>query len=197
MLRTSLAVLTLVATGSTLGAQQPPPSPTPLNAAASTRAITVVNLAPPRGAQGEGMSPATISVNYGQPHLRGRALHTGNLVPLDSVWRFGANESSTLDTGVDLTLGGQHVPKGKYSLYALPTSAGWTLIVNRNTGQWGTEYVGAQDVARIPLRRRALASPMESFTVWLIPTAPQTGAASGELRFAWGSQELSTAWSVR
>jgi hypothetical protein len=163
-----------------------------LTAAPSTRATVSVTLSGPQGSQA---APATITVDYGQPHLRGRTLHTGDLVPLDSVWRFGANESTTLDTGVDLELGGHRLAKGKYSLYVLPSAAGWQLIVNANTGQWGTSYVPDRDVVRIPLKKTTLASPIESLSVWLIPSR-DPGPASGEFRFAWGTEQLSTTWRV-
>lgn len=170
-------------------AQQPA-----LAAAASTRATVAVALNPPRGAQG--LEPARIRIDYGQPHLRGRKLHTGNLVPLDSVWRLGANEATGLETGVDLIIGGQLVPKGKYTLAALPTASGWKLIVNKNVGQWGTDYAKEHDLVRIDLRKRVLPTPVESFSIWLIP-ATQPGTPNGELRFAWGDTELSTTWSVK
>lgn len=165
---------------------------TALSAAPSTRATVTVALNGPQGSQ---VAPATIRVDYGQPHLRGRTLHVGDLVPLDSVWRFGANEATTLDTGVDLDLGGHRLAKGKYSLYALPSASGWQLIVNANTGQWGTNYAPDRDVVRIPLQKATLASPAESFSVWLIPSR-DPGPPSGEFRFAWGTDQLSTTWRV-
>lgn len=189
MLRHALTGLSLLAVASTAAAQQPT-----LSAQPSTRATIVVNLAPPRGAQG--VSPARIRIEYGQPHLRGRALHTADLVPLGAVWRLGANQATELDTEVDLVIGGATVPKGKYTLFALPAEGGWKLIVNKNTGQWGTEYKEEHDLVRVDLRRRALASPVESFSMWLIPSG-QPRTAQGELRFAWGTVELSTDWSVK
>lgn len=185
----SLALVALAILPAAATAQQPT-----LQAALSTRATVVVSLTPPRGTQG--MSPARIAIDYGQPHLRGRKLHTGDLVPLETVWRLGANQATELDTGVDLMIGNLVVPKGKYTLFALPSASGWKLIVNRNTGQWGTEYVPAQDVGRVDLRKRSLATPIESFSMWLIP-AQGAGAPRGELRFAWGDVELSADWSVK
>ncbi|MDA1080071.1 MAG: DUF2911 domain-containing protein [Gemmatimonadetes bacterium] len=159
----------------------------------STRASATVSLTPARGV--EGVEPATIHIDYGQPHLRGRRLHTPDLVPFDSVWRFGANESTSIETGVDLELGGKRIAKGKYSLYALPTAAGWTLIVNSNTGQWGTEYAPQYDVARIALQKQTLATPVESFRVNLVPSR-EPGAPAGKLIAAWGDVELAADWRV-
>lgn len=180
------SLILLAALATVASAQQPA-----YTAAPSTRATAQVNLNGPRGSS---LAPASIKINYGQPHLRGRTLHTGGLVPLDSVWRLGANEATELETTLDLTIGGQAVPKGKYSLFALPTASGWKLIVNKNTGQWGTSYAPEHDLVRVDLRKRTLTQPIESFSMWLIP---QQGTASGELRFAWGDAELSTTWAAK
>jgi hypothetical protein len=118
------------------------------------------------------------------------------LVPFDSVWRLGANEATGLETDVDLSIGGQAVPKGKYTLYALPSAAGWKLIINKNTGQWGTDYKAEYDLVRLDLRKRALTAPVESLSIWLIPST-QPGTPNGELRIAWADTELSTSWNLR
>ena len=173
-----------------------------LRPAPSGRATSVVSLAVPRPEGAPAAQPAapttppvTITLDYGQPHLRGRKLHTDSLVPYDKPWRTGANDATTLTTGVDLVVGGSTLPAGKYVLYTIPTRSDWTLIIQKSAGQTA-EYDQTHDVARVPLRRRALAEPVESLTMWLIPsTAP--GKAQGELRLAWGNSALSTTWSVK
>jgi DUF2911 family protein len=184
-----LPLAVVVAASASLRAQ----SPSSYTAALSGRATSVVTLSPPRGASG---APARIRVDYGQPHLRGRSLHAGGLVPFDSVWRAGANEATAFETDVDLSIGGTAVPKGKYTLYALPTNRGWTLIINKNTGQWGTEYDAKHDLARVPLRHRPLRDPVESLIIALVP-ASATAPATGQLRIVWGTADLSADWSVR
>lgn len=174
-----------------------------LRPAPSGRATSVVTLAVPRPEPAPGAQPAatpseapiTIALDYGQPHLRGRALHTDSLVPYDKPWRTGANDATTLTTGVDLVVGGATIPAGKYVLYTIPSRGDWKLIIQKSAGQTA-EYKPEYDVARVDLRRRALAEPIESLTMWLIPsTAP--GKAQGELRLAWGSSLLSTTWAVK
>lgn len=170
-----------------------------LRPAPSSRATSEVTLSYPRDSAPAGAQPASIKVEYGQPHLRGRALNTDSLVPWDKPWRTGANGSTTLTTGVDLIIGGQAVPKGTYVLWTLPSRAGWKLIIQRSaapgTMQSAMIYDAANDVARVDLRQQALPSPLESLSMWLIPsTAPSS--ARGELRIAWGTVALSTDWSV-
>ena len=172
-----------------------------LRPALSGRATSVVTLTIPRDpaapAPATTEPPVTIKLDYGQPHLRGRTLHTekDSLVLYDQVWRTGANDATTLTTGVDLVLGGATLPAGAYVLYTLPTRGDWKLIIQKSAGQTA-EYNQALDVARVDLRRRTLAEPVESLTMWLIPSnAP--GKAQGELRLAWGTSALSTTWSLK
>jgi hypothetical protein len=143
--------------------------------------------------------PARIAITYGQPHARGRKVE-GGLIPLDTVWRFGANMATTLHTDLDITLGDLKLPRGDYSLFVLYARSGWQLIVNRGTGQWGTDYDASKDAGRVPLATRTLAEPEGSLTIYLVPDAPQptTGYADlrGVLRIKWGVTELSTGWRI-
>ena len=144
--------------------------------------------------------PSRIAITYGQPHARGRRVE-GGLIPVDTVWRFGANAATTLHTDVDLVLGGTlRLEAGDYSLLVLNGRAGWQLIVNRRTGVWGTDYDPSRDVGRIPLTARTLAEPEESLSIYLVPESPRptSGYAElrGVLRIKWGRTELSTTWQV-
>jgi len=170
-------------------------------AAPSTRATSEVSLTlVDTAAQRAAGKAAVIRVDYGQPHLRGRRINTDSLVPFGTVWRLGANAATLLTTDVDLTIGGQAVARGRYVAQLLPTRSAWTLILQRETTGAAsvnlTPYDAAKDAARIPLTVGALSSPMESLSIWLVPsTAP--GAQRGELRMAWDSVVLSTNWEVR
>ncbi|MBL0170489.1 MAG: DUF2911 domain-containing protein [Gemmatimonadaceae bacterium] len=170
-------------------------------AAPSTRGIAEVSLTlVDTAAQRAAGKPALIRMDYGQPHLRGRRINTDSLVPFGAVWRLGANSATLFTTDVDLTIGGQNVPKGRYVAQALPTRTGWTLILQAETTGAASvavaEYDMKKDAARIDLTVRTMASPIESFSVWLIPsTAP--GVQRGELRMAWDTVMLTTEWVVR
>jgi len=166
-----------------------------LRPAPSGRATSEVTLNYPQGQAPAGAQALTIRLDYGQPHLRGRVLHTDSLVPYDKVWRTGANNATTLTTGADLVIGGTTLPAGSYVLYTLPSRAGWKLIFQKSAGQTA-DHDPTKDIARVDLRHTALSTPMESLTMWLIPsTAPGKGA--GELRIAWGRNMLSTEWSLK
>lgn len=161
----------------------------------STRATAEATLRPPRAAGQPAPTPLKVRVDYGQPHARGRKI-VGGLIPIDTVWRFGANAATGLTTDADLVIGGKAVPKGAYSLFCLLDKSGaWTLIVSKRTGEWGTEYDPAADLVRIPVKARTLTEPAESFTIALVPAGD--GSTKGVLRFAWGTAEGSVDWSVK
>jgi len=143
--------------------------------------------------------PSRIAISYGQPHARGRKVE-GGLVPLDTVWRFGANAATTLHTDLDITLGDLKLPRGDYSLFILYARAGYSLMVNRGTGQWGTDRDPAKDIGRVALTSRTMAEPEQSLTIYLVPEAPQPGTGyaelRGTLRIKWGTTELTAGWRV-
>lgn len=105
-----------------------------------------------------------VTISYSRPSMRGRKI-MGELVPYGQVWRTGANEATTLSTPVDLNIGGTNVPAGKYTLWTLPTASEWKLIINKQTGQWGTEYDQSQDLARVSMQKTMLSQPVEQFTI--------------------------------
>ncbi|OLD00914.1 MAG: hypothetical protein AUI99_08070, partial [Gemmatimonadetes bacterium 13_1_40CM_3_69_22] len=96
------------------------------------------------------LAGATLAVRYSRPSMRGRAIF-GNVVPWNKVWRTGANEATVLETSADLVIAGTSLPAGKYSLWTVPSPDGWKLIVNNNTGQWGTQYDAKHDFARLDM----------------------------------------------
>jgi hypothetical protein len=125
------------------------------------------------------IGPAQLMVDYSRPRKRGRVIF-GQVVPWRQVWRTGANAATQFSTDAALAMGGQVIPPGQYSLWSIPGTSGATLIINRQTGQWGTEYDPQQDLARLALTRTSTAEPVEQFTIAIEPA--ETG---GELRLSW------------
>jgi hypothetical protein len=113
---------------------------------------------------------AKITIVYGRPYSKDpksgeKRKIWGTLVPYDKVWRMGADEATLLTTDKDITIGGTAVPAGNYSLYLWPTAAGAKLIVNKQTGQWGTKYDEKQDLVRIDMKKAAADKPVDQFTI--------------------------------
>lgn len=189
----------------TVAAQTPPPPPTPLRIAASSFATVEVHLNSRRIGDSwyeEDASltgPSRIAITYGQPHARGRKVE-GGLIPLDTVWRFGANLATTLHTDLDISLGDLKLPRGDYSLFLFSGRSGYSLIVNRGTGQWGSDRDAAKDIGRVPLAARTMTEPEPSLSIYLVPESPQPGTGYAELRgvlrIKWGTTELTTGWRV-
>jgi hypothetical protein len=127
---------------------------------------------------------ANFAITYSRPMKRGRVIF-GEIVPWGEVWRTGANEATHFRTDKDLMIGGTAVPAGTYTLWTIPRPEGWTLIINKQTGQWGTMYDPVQDLARIEMHDEAPLAREEQFTITLEPKDP--GAV---LRMKWDDREV-------
>jgi hypothetical protein len=130
------------------------------------------------------MDTNRISVNYGRPSIRGRKI-MGELVPWDKVWRTGANEATHLKTSFDMLIGGTPVTRGTYTLWTIPAAPpnDWTIIINRQTGQWGTLYNPGMDLARFHAKATSTPSAIDTFLITLEPT----GKEAGLLKLQWES----------
>lgn len=175
---------------------RPPAAPTPGAAAGSGSGAAPVALSP-RDSLQTAVGGAMVSVNYGRPSMRGRKIF-GEVVPFGKVWRAGANAATAFVTSKDLVIGGYDVPAGSYTLYAIPVqtvaspcaggsrasaqggTAGqaWQLVINKQTGQWGTEYNPDQDLIRIPMKVSTLGAPVEQFEIKVTPRDDGTGLLS-------------------
>jgi hypothetical protein len=146
---------------------------------ARDRAGRGVGLASPPDSVRMRLGEFSIAVDYHSPRRRGRDI-LGRVVPYGKVWRTGADAATVLSVDRPITLGDKSIPAGRYSLWTLPTPEGVELIVNRQYGQWGTEYHPDRDLARIPMRVTSAATPRENFT---IDVSGQVN--TGELRIHW------------
>lgn len=132
-----------------------------------------------------------LRVDYGAPSMRGRKV-MGDLVPYGEVWCAGANDATTLITEADLDIAGLKVPKGSYTLWTIPGKNDWTLIVNKQTGQWHTEYDESRDLGRVKINVKSLTMPVERFRIELAAT----GANKGTLSLIWETTEASAPITV-
>jgi hypothetical protein len=125
---------------------------------------------------------ATFSVDYGRPLARGRTL-LGNVISYDRVWRTGANAATQFTTSAPITIAGLSVPAGTYTLWTVPRVSGVDLIVNQQTGQWGTQYGRAYDLGAVAMKSDSVDPPAEQFTIAIEPT----DARRGTLVMSWGT----------
>jgi hypothetical protein len=125
---------------------------------------------------------ATFTVDYGRPLMRGRKL-LGDVLPYDRVWRTGANAATQFTTSVPIKLAGMQVPAGTYTLWTVPHTGSVDLIVNRQTGQWGTEYNGSLNVGTVRITSQVLSTPIEAFTISIVPVDTHHGTLTMEWGF--------------
>lgn len=102
-----------------------------------------------------------VSVSYHRPNIKGRTifgcqttdiLPKGGatypcLVPYGQVWRTGANDATVIEFANDVNINGQKLAKGKYSLHTIPGASEWTIVFNKNWGQWGSFGYDVKDDA--------------------------------------------------
>jgi hypothetical protein len=79
-------------------------------------------------------------------------------------------------------IGNLRVPKGVHTLYILASESGWKLIVNKQTGQWGTVYNEPQDLGRADMKVTKLSQPVETLKIALV-----SGGSAGTLEIEWGN----------
>ncbi len=140
---------------------------------------------------------AEISIVYGAPYTKDPKTGEprkiwGALVPYGQVWRTGANEATTLTTSKDLQFGGLSVPAGTYTLFTQPEESGGKLIINKQTGQWGTKYDGSQDLGRADLTKKDLPSPVDQFTIKI-----DSNSGGGVIHLQWEKTEYLAAFTIK
>ena len=153
----------------------------------------------PRGTAKLSLIGKEISVEYGRPSLKGRTVQQllGQLKPGD-VWRLGADRSTTFSTTGDLNFmtasqGSFSLPKGEYSLWARKEAdGGWSLVFNKQHGQWGTQHDPVRDLGASPLDQTKAARAPEMVTIVLAEAE-----GGGVLTIQWGTVTLSTKFKTR
>jgi Protein of unknown function (DUF2911) len=129
---------------------------------------------------------ARVVISHGRPSMRGRRIF-GALVPYGRVWCPGADEATTFDSDVELRIANLIVPKGPHTIWILPTTADWTLIVSKDPSGFHADYHPDRDLARIVMRKRQLPTLVERLT-FAIVALPSGG---GDLRISWENTEVS------
>jgi hypothetical protein len=132
-----------------------------------------------------------ISVDYYSPSMHGRKI-MGGLVPFGAVWCTGANYATRITTPADLQMGGLKLPKGEYSIWTIPNEKEWTLIINKETGQFHLNYKQQLDFGRTPMKVKTIDSPVEAFRVDL----RDNGGNKGTLALVWETTEAYIPFTV-
>ena len=133
---------------------------------------------------------AALWVDYGRPSKRGRVVY-GGVVPYGEVWRTGANAATQFRTDRALDFDGAALPPGTYTLWTIPTASGWKLVVNSETGQWGTDHKPDKDILKLDMKVDTLPEAVERFTISIEPVMD-----GGDLRLDWDTTRASVRFRV-
>jgi hypothetical protein len=137
----------------------------------------------------------TIAIQYSAPSMRGRKIFNGSdvLQPDNTIWRAGANQATALHTDADLDIGGLAVPRGDYTLFVWLDPKQWKLVINKQTGQFGTEYNQEQDLGRVPMIMSKPPAPIETYKM----TLSSAGGNRGKLQLEWENVIASVPLTVK
>jgi hypothetical protein len=140
----------------------------------------------PRDTVNATVGAAQLWVDYSRPSARGRRVFGANGVLGDTIWRTGANAATQFRTNVPLTVAGQTIPAGVYTLWTVAIPGRYQLIFNKQVGQWGTEYHAEQDLVRVPLQSTQLPGLVDRFTIVVDPVSGNAGV----VHFRWDTTDL-------
>jgi Protein of unknown function (DUF2911) len=147
---------------------------------------------PPAQAQCKFSDGKTITVDYSSPRAKGRKIF-GELVPYGEVWRTGANEATTFVTTTAVSADGRDIPVGNYTIFTVPEQNKWTLIVNKETGEWGIPYkYESKELARVPMSVSKTSGPVENFTIRL-----EQGGNACTLNISWEETQASVKFTEK
>jgi hypothetical protein len=109
--------------------------------------------------------PLAARVIYSRPQKDNRTVF-GELIEYNTVWRLGANEATEIEFFKDVNIGGKKLAKGRYSMYAIPTTTQWTIIFNKDTDTWGAfKYDEKKDALRVDVPAQNTSDITEAFTM--------------------------------
>ncbi len=190
---TRLLSLTLIAALSTIIACQGDPGrdvermadPLQSQPASAVSAPEIIPLEKVRKSQAAAVSQriatTEITITYSRPVARGRELF-GKLVPFDQVWNPGADQATAIALNGDVHVNDRPLPRGRYSLWAIPRSTAWTVIFNKAADVYHTPYPGeAQDALRLEVQPERGAH-MEALMFYF----PIVEGKDAVLRLHWG-----------
>lgn len=133
-----------------------------------------------------------ITVDYSRPKINDPKTGQprkimGGLVPYGNEWRTGANEATTFVTDTNVKVGDLSVPAGSYTLYTIPGETEWTIIINKQTGQWGTVYQEGQDLGRTKVKAGKTGDTVQQFTISFDPAKGK----STKMNLEWENTKVS------
>jgi hypothetical protein len=169
-------VALLLATGTTLAGAQAP------NVASSST--------PRRSQRAELMQrvgDTEIRAMYIRPVARGRDLF-GALVPYGRLWTPSADSAMRLSFSTDVTIDGNPLKAGSYSVWAIPDSTQWTIIFNSSASVFHLRHRAAEDVLKLTAKVDSLPH-VETLTL----SFPVVDGRKATMQLQWGTRAVTVA----
>jgi len=111
-----------------------------------------------------------LRIDYSQPQMKERLIFgqesEGALQPYGEYWRLGANEATKLTISGPVSIQGNRLETGSFSMYAIPGKDIWTIGFNTEADRWGAfEPDYDNDVFRIEIEPITMSSLVEQLTI--------------------------------
>ena len=143
--------------------------------------------ASPKSTIQQDIGSTKMEIVYHRPSLDGRDVNKlVNDRPNGEVWRTGANQNTLISFDKDVTVGGQALKAGQYSLYSIPGDSEWTIIFNSITDKWGTQYSKGGDVLRIKASVTKTSHAVQTFTIGMTDF-DKNSKDKANIELAWGN----------
>lgn len=123
-----------------------------------------------------------IEAMYVRPVARGRELF-GALVPYGRLWTPSADSAMRLTFSTDVTIDGQTLKAGSYSVWAIPDSAQWSVVFNRKSSAFHLTHSDADDVLKVSAKVDSL-----SFVETLTLSFPIVDGKKTVMQIQWGTR---------
>ena len=158
----SIFILLFLLSGQLLFAQ---PKPTDLDKSPMDMSYWPANY-PISKMRGQVTDDPVARLLYSRPQKKGRVIFGGE-VKYNEVWRLGANESTEVEFFKNVKIGGKKIPKGRYTLFCIPTESKWTIILNRELNTWGSfTYNADKDIVRVDVPVQKNGEGVEALTMY-------------------------------
>ncbi len=132
-----------------------------------------------------------VTVKYSRPSRKDRKIF-GELVPAGELWRTGANANTTIEFSSEVSINGEMLEAGIYSVFTIPNMEEWTVIFNRNSELSGTNgYSEDDDAMRIEVPVKE-SNMVETFTIGF----DNVTGVSADLMLSWENQMVHVPFKV-
>lgn len=134
-----------------------------------------------------------VTVEYSRPSKRDRVVF-GDLVPMDEVWRTGANKNTIITVSDALVFGKDTLKAGTYSIFTKPGASEWSIYFYTDTENWGTpEEWKTENVAlEVKAKSQSLNDAVETFSI----SIESITLDDAVLTFSWDKTRVGAKFSV-